>query len=109
MFRNLELAIGGVLLLAVLGLSIYAGYLHMTRDAAQEDYQISNGDASAHETYAHGLKKVVVQEKQAHERMEQALEANESWAEQPVPDDVARLLCHSADAACRVPAANADH
>lgn len=99
MFRNVEFFLGAVVIAAVLTLSGYAYYQHRASDRLQEDNQLLSGDAKAAATYAREYKKVVAAETKANEQLDEALEANPEWSEQPVPDDVADLLRAHTDAA----------
>ncbi len=102
-FRKAELLLGLTLLLAVLGLGGWSWLQSKRIDKLQSDKETATADASAHETYVTEQKKLVVKEKAADERMDQALEANPEWSGTVVPNDVARELCHSPDAACNLP------
>lgn len=102
-FRKIELMVGGLLLLAVLLLSAYSMHLRNSRANVQQDYQQASGNASAGTTAARELKTVVIEKEEAHAALNSALEANRTWAAEPVPDDVAALLRHHSGASRAVP------
>lgn len=107
--RKIELALAAIIVATILALWGWGKYNSERRESVQEDYQVASGDASAYKVMAAGTKRVAEQEQRKHEELEVALEANPEWADEPVPSDVARVLCHSPDAACQSYDQAADH
>src|SRR5690606_15414460 len=102
-FRKIEIALGGLLVLAVILLSAYSLHLRNSRASVQEDYQQASGNAAAATTAANELKTVVIEKEEAHAALDQVFARSPEWADEPVPAAVADLLRHDTGAARAVP------
>ena len=90
--RNIELAIGGSLLVMVLGLWGYGAWKDYRADQLKDENVTLTADSTADNTYVREYKRIVTEEKQANERVESAIRRNPVWADEPLPDDVADIL-----------------
>lgn len=80
------------LVLAAVGAGLYINHLHSRIDKLSEQKAEASADASAHDTYATGSRKLEQEYRTAKEETREALEANREWADQPVPPAVADRL-----------------
>lgn len=99
--RYVELIVGGLLLAAVLLLGFTSCTQRRALEAKTEEASVATGDAEAYRTYNKGSKEIAAKKEIADAAMDEALKRNQEWADEPVPADVADLLCHDPDAACR--------
>lgn len=89
---RLELTIAGVLLAIICGLSWFSFWQHSRKESAQTQYVGAAASSESHQAYAQGARELVIKVKKEEQHVEAVLEANRTWSEQPVPDDVADLL-----------------
>lgn len=91
-FRKVELAVFLVLILGLVVIGVHNWTLRQSLKSAQQDYQLSEGNSQAHETAAKGTKRVMSEEKAAHEELDKAYESNKEWADEPLPTDISDVL-----------------
>lgn len=90
--RQIELAVGGVLLVVILFLWMATKWSGWRNSQLEQQNQVLTADSSADTEYVRQYKRVVIEEKQANERVESAIRRNPVWADEPLPDDVADIL-----------------
>lgn len=107
--RSVEVTIGVVLLVAILFLGFTSCSQRKALENKTQEASVATGDAEAYRTYNKGSKEIAARKEKADAAMDEALKGNQEWADEPVPADVAVLLCHDPDAACRADQEVSDH
>jgi hypothetical protein len=90
--RKIELIIGATLLLVVLALCGRYAYMSHKSKSLETKNDVLTSDAAADAAYVREYKTVITERKTQDAQVENALDRNRDWADEPLPDDVADLL-----------------
>lgn len=97
--RQAELVIGATLLVVVLFFGGRYVYMKWNTERLESKNDVLTSDAAADKVYVREYKTVVEQRETKDAQVERALQRNRSWADEPLPDDVADLLRDPAESA----------
>lgn len=90
--RQAELVLGAILLVVVLIFGGRYAYMKWNTERLESKNDVLTSDAEADKVYVREYKTVVEQREIKDAQVERALQRNQSWADEPLPDDVADLL-----------------
>ena len=97
--RQAELVLGAILLVMVLIFGGRYAYMKWNTERLESKNDVLTSDAEADKVYVREYKTVVEQREAKDAQVERALQRNRSWADEPLPDDVADLLRDPAESA----------
>lgn len=92
-FRSkFELILGTLIFVIILSLCGRYAYMSWKSENLETKNDVLTSDAAADTVYVREYKTIVTERDTKDAQVEDALERNRDWAEQPLPDDVADLL-----------------
>ena len=97
--RQVNLVLGGLLLLAVVGLGLRYAYVSWRAESLETKNDVLTSDATADKTYVREYKTVIAEQEKTNAEVDRVLEEHRDWSEQPLPDDVADILRDPAESA----------
>ena len=95
--------VGIILVIVIVALSLSNCHYSNRANKAEGLYLQQSGNAAANRTHSEGVRTVIEERYQAHEKAEAVLEQHPEWSAQPLPPDVADLLRNDSNTSRSVP------